>query len=114
VTAASQVSAAGATISAAMPTIPAAAPKSREEMGEEDQEVFKSINETSVQKAAKKRKLNEEAQEAEDLKKRLERKSGEFMGNSQRETFYITTNFSDEYLLTTLKTMFEKPDGQDA
>nr|GEY39344.1 hypothetical protein [Tanacetum cinerariifolium] len=24
------------------------------------------------------------------------------------------TNFSDEYLLITLKTMFEKPDGQDA
>nr|GFB70350.1 hypothetical protein [Tanacetum cinerariifolium] len=24
------------------------------------------------------------------------------------------SNFSDEYLLTTLKTMFEKPDGQDA
>nr|GFC69655.1 hypothetical protein [Tanacetum cinerariifolium] len=24
------------------------------------------------------------------------------------------TNFSDEYLLLTLKTMFEKPDGQDA
>nr|GFA72359.1 hypothetical protein [Tanacetum cinerariifolium] len=39
---------------------------------EEDQEVLKSINETPAQKAAKRRKLNEEAQEAEDLKKRLE------------------------------------------
>nr|GEW49711.1 hypothetical protein [Tanacetum cinerariifolium] len=46
--------------------------KSREEMEEEDQEVLKSINETQVQKAAKRRKLNEEAQEAEDLKKCLE------------------------------------------
>nr|GFA96467.1 hypothetical protein [Tanacetum cinerariifolium] len=46
--------------------------KSREEMEEEDQEVLKSINETPAQKAAKRRKLNEEAQEAEDLKKRLE------------------------------------------
>nr|GFA05230.1 hypothetical protein [Tanacetum cinerariifolium] len=46
--------------------------KSREEMNEEDQEVLKSINETPAQKAAKRRKLNEEAQEAEDLKKRLE------------------------------------------
>nr|GEX31063.1 hypothetical protein [Tanacetum cinerariifolium] len=46
--------------------------KSREEMEEEDQEVLKSINETPVQKSAKRRKLNEEAQEAEDLKKRLE------------------------------------------
>nr|GEX75298.1 hypothetical protein [Tanacetum cinerariifolium] len=46
--------------------------KSREEMEEEDQEVIKSINETPAQKADKRRKLNEEAQEAEDLKKRLE------------------------------------------
>nr|GFA87271.1 hypothetical protein [Tanacetum cinerariifolium] len=46
--------------------------KSREEIKEEDQEVIKSINETPAQKAAKRRKLNEEAQEAEDLKKCLE------------------------------------------
>nr|GEZ36736.1 hypothetical protein [Tanacetum cinerariifolium] len=39
--------------------------KSKEEMEEEDQEVLKSINETPAQKAAKRRKLNEEAQEAE-------------------------------------------------
>nr|GFD01200.1 hypothetical protein [Tanacetum cinerariifolium] len=45
--------------------------KSREEMEEEDQEIIKSINETPAQKAAKKRKLSEEAQEAEDLRKRL-------------------------------------------
>nr|GEX82246.1 hypothetical protein [Tanacetum cinerariifolium] len=46
--------------------------KSREEIEEEDQGVLKSINETPAQKAAKRRKLNKEAQEAEDLKKRLE------------------------------------------
>nr|GEZ65702.1 hypothetical protein [Tanacetum cinerariifolium] len=46
--------------------------KSREEMEQEDQEVLKSINETPAQKAAKRRKLNDEAQEAEDLKKCLE------------------------------------------
>nr|GFB83073.1 hypothetical protein [Tanacetum cinerariifolium] len=46
--------------------------KSREEMEEEDQEVLKSINETPAQKAVKRMKLNEDAQEAEDLKKRLE------------------------------------------
>nr|GEZ30415.1 hypothetical protein [Tanacetum cinerariifolium] len=46
--------------------------KSREEMEEEDQEIIKSINETPAQKAAKKRKLSEEAQEAKDLRKRLE------------------------------------------
>nr|GFD30474.1 hypothetical protein [Tanacetum cinerariifolium] len=46
--------------------------KSREEIEEEDREVLKSINETPVQIAAKRRKLNEEAQEVEDLTKHLE------------------------------------------
>nr|GEZ32938.1 putative ribonuclease H-like domain-containing protein [Tanacetum cinerariifolium] len=46
--------------------------KSREEMEKEDEEIIKSINETPVQKAAKRRKLSEEAQEANDLRKRLE------------------------------------------
>nr|GEU52988.1 hypothetical protein [Tanacetum cinerariifolium] len=46
--------------------------KSREEIEEEDQEIIKSLNETLTQKAAKRRKLSEEAQEAEDLRKRLE------------------------------------------
>nr|GFD24058.1 hypothetical protein [Tanacetum cinerariifolium] len=41
-------------------------------MEEEDQEIIKSINETPIQKAAKRRKLSEEAQEAQDLKKHLE------------------------------------------
>nr|GEW37049.1 retrovirus-related Pol polyprotein from transposon TNT 1-94 [Tanacetum cinerariifolium] len=41
-------------------------------MEEEDEEIIKSINETPAQKAAKRRKLSEEAQEAEDLRKRLE------------------------------------------
>nr|GEX72221.1 hypothetical protein [Tanacetum cinerariifolium] len=149
--------------------------KSREEMEEEDQEIIKSINETPTQKAAKRRKLSEEAQEAEDLRKLLEEVDDEdddvfieatplaskvpvvdyqivLIDNKPRfkiiradEThqFYISfttllknfdredlenlwgivkdifstlkpTNFSDEYLLLTLKTMFEKPDEQDA
>nr|GEU87439.1 hypothetical protein [Tanacetum cinerariifolium] len=149
--------------------------KSREEMEEEDQEVLKSINETPVQKAAKRRKLNEEAQEAKDLKKHLEvvndddddvfieatplarkvpvvdyqivlinnkprfkiikadethqlyisfitplknfdREDLENLWRIIKERFSTSKprNFSDEYLLTTLKTMFEKPDGQDA
>nr|GEW30540.1 hypothetical protein [Tanacetum cinerariifolium] len=46
--------------------------KSREEMEDEDQEIIKSINETPAQKAAKRRKLSREAQEAKDLRKRLE------------------------------------------
>nr|GFC45684.1 hypothetical protein [Tanacetum cinerariifolium] len=140
-----------------------------------DQEVIKSINETPAHKAAKRRKLSEEAQEAKDLRKRLEVVDDEdddvfieatplkrkvpvvdyqivLIDNKPRfkiikadEThqLYISfttllknfdredlknlwrivkdrfstskpTNFSDEYLLLTLKTMFEKPDGQDA
>nr|GEY21224.1 hypothetical protein [Tanacetum cinerariifolium] len=46
--------------------------KAREEMEAEDAEIIKGINETPAQKAAKRRKLSEEAQEAEDLRKRLE------------------------------------------
>nr|GFB25927.1 hypothetical protein [Tanacetum cinerariifolium] len=46
--------------------------KLREEMEAEDQEIIKSINETPAHKAAKRRKLSEKAQEAEDLRKRLE------------------------------------------
>nr|GEX74245.1 hypothetical protein [Tanacetum cinerariifolium] len=40
--------------------------------GRQDEEIIKSINETPAQKAAKRRKMSEEAQEADDLKKRLE------------------------------------------
>nr|GEZ55358.1 hypothetical protein [Tanacetum cinerariifolium] len=46
--------------------------KLREEMKEEDEEIIKSINETPAQKAAKRKKLNKEAQEAKALKKQLE------------------------------------------
>nr|GFD08135.1 hypothetical protein [Tanacetum cinerariifolium] len=76
--------------------------KSREEMEEKDQEVLKSINETLAQKAAKKRKLNEEAQEAKDLKKRLE-----VVDDEDDDVFTEATPLAR-------KTMFEKPDGQDA
>nr|GFA80433.1 hypothetical protein [Tanacetum cinerariifolium] len=44
----------------------------KEEMEKEDEEIIKSINKTPAQKAAKRRKLSEEAQEADDLRKRLE------------------------------------------
>nr|GEY25132.1 hypothetical protein [Tanacetum cinerariifolium] len=149
--------------------------KSREEIEEEDHEIIKSINETPVQKAAKRRKLSEEAQEAEDLRKRLEvvededddvffeatpltqkvpvvyyqivlidnkprykiikaddtrqlyisfttllknidREDLETLWRIVRDRFSTSkpTNFLNEYLLLTLKTMFEEPDGQDA
>nr|GEX43968.1 hypothetical protein [Tanacetum cinerariifolium] len=51
---------------------PAKTPTTREEMEKEDEEIIKSINETPAHNAAKRRKLSEEAQEADDLKKRLE------------------------------------------
>nr|GFB02109.1 hypothetical protein [Tanacetum cinerariifolium] len=149
--------------------------KNTEEMEKEDEEIIKSINETPAQKAAKRRKLSEEAQEADDLRKRLEivqdeddhvfveanllaqkvhvvdyqvvvidnkpkykiikagdthqfyisfttllknfdRGDLETLWKIVRDRFSISkqTNFSDEYLLLTLKTMFEEPDGQDA
>nr|GEZ95337.1 hypothetical protein [Tanacetum cinerariifolium] len=46
--------------------------KTREKMEKEDEEIIKSINETPAQKAAKRRKLSEEAQEADDLRRCLE------------------------------------------
>nr|GEX82845.1 hypothetical protein [Tanacetum cinerariifolium] len=108
------------------------------------QEIIKSINETPAQKAAKRRKLSEEAQEAEDLRKRLEIVHDEdddvfvkattlaqnfttLLKNFDREDLKTLwkiirdrfstskpTNFLNKYLLLTLKTMFEEPDGQDA
>nr|GFB76255.1 hypothetical protein [Tanacetum cinerariifolium] len=71
---ATQVAAANTPIPAAKPktlTI-TAAPATIEEMEKEDEEIIKSINETPAQKALKGRKLSEEAQEANDLKKILE------------------------------------------
>nr|GFC85976.1 hypothetical protein [Tanacetum cinerariifolium] len=46
--------------------------KTREEMEKEDEEIIKSINETPAQKVAKRRKLSEDTQEADDLRRRLE------------------------------------------
>nr|GEV15265.1 putative ribonuclease H-like domain-containing protein [Tanacetum cinerariifolium] len=43
-----------------------------EEIEKEDKEIIKSINETPTQKAAKRRKLSEEAQEVDDLRRHLE------------------------------------------
>nr|GEZ11457.1 Gag-Pol polyprotein [Tanacetum cinerariifolium] len=149
--------------------------KNTKEMEKEDEEIIKSINETPTQKAAKRRKLSEEAQEDNVLRKRLEIVQDEdddvfvkatplaqkvpvmdyqivvidnkpkykIIREDGTHQFYISfttllknfdredletlwkivrdifstskpTNFSDEYLLLTLKTMFEEPDGQDA
>nr|GEW58870.1 retrovirus-related Pol polyprotein from transposon TNT 1-94 [Tanacetum cinerariifolium] len=148
--------------------------KSKEEMEKEEEEIIKSINETPAQKAAKRRRLREQAKEAEDLKKQLEVVPDEdddvfieatligtkvpvvnyeiaMINNKPRYkifrvddthqlyTSFITllknfdredledlwkimktrfstskpTNWTDDYLLATLKHMFEKTDAQD-
>nr|GEZ28504.1 hypothetical protein [Tanacetum cinerariifolium] len=46
--------------------------KSKEKIEEEDNRAIESINETPAQKAAKRRKLNEEVKDIEDLKQHLE------------------------------------------
>nr|GEY11410.1 hypothetical protein [Tanacetum cinerariifolium] len=180
-------------VAAASTPIPAAKPKtltitaapavstrrrkgvSREEMKKENEEIIISINKTPAQKAAKRRKLSEEAQEADNLRKRLEIVQDEdddvfvkatplaqkvpvvdyqivvidnkpkykIIRADDTHQFYISfttllknfdredqetlwrivkdrfstskpTNFSDEYLLLTLKTMFGELDEQDA
>nr|GEX23270.1 hypothetical protein [Tanacetum cinerariifolium] len=119
--------------------------KSREEMEKEDEKIIKSINETPAQKAAKRRKLSEEAQEADNLRGSLEivqdedddvfveaiplaqkvpvvdyqnfdREDLEALWRIVKDIFSTKkpTNFSDEYLLLTLKTMFGELDEQDA
>nr|GEW27338.1 ribonuclease H-like domain-containing protein [Tanacetum cinerariifolium] len=149
--------------------------KTREEMEKEDEEIIKSINETPAQKAAKRRRLREQAKEDEALKKQLEVVVDEdddvfieatpigtkipvvnyeivMINNKPRYKVFIVddthqlytsfitllknfdredledlwkivkarfstskpTNFFDDYLLATLKYMFENTDGQDA
>nr|GEV43931.1 hypothetical protein [Tanacetum cinerariifolium] len=108
--------------------------KTKEQMEEEESRALRSINETPAQKAAKRRKLNEEV---EDLKRHLEivpdedddvyteatslarknfdREDLESLWSLVKERFSTSkpNNFSDDFLLTTLGAMFEKPDGQD-
>nr|GFB42097.1 hypothetical protein [Tanacetum cinerariifolium] len=145
-----------------------------EEMEKEDEKIIKSINETPAQKAATRRKLSEEAQEANNLRGRLEivpeedddvfieaiplaqkapvldyqvvvidnRPRYKIIRADDTHQFYISfttllknfnredletlwrivkdrfstkkpTNFSDEYLLLNLKTMFGELDEQD-
>nr|GEV07232.1 putative ribonuclease H-like domain-containing protein [Tanacetum cinerariifolium] len=127
-------------ISAAEPQVPAAiitaAPirvVTKEQIEEEESRALQSINETSAQKAAQRRKLNKEV---EDLKRHLaivpdedddiyteatplarknfDREDLEALWNLIKERFSTSKpkNFFDDFLLTTLGAMFEKPDAQ--
>nr|GEU37631.1 putative ribonuclease H-like domain-containing protein [Tanacetum cinerariifolium] len=96
--------------------------KTKEQMEEEENRAIQSIIETPAQKATKRRKLNEEV---EDLKRHLEIVPDEdddayieatplARKSLVKERFSTSKpkNFFDDFLLTTLGLMFEKPDGQ--
>nr|GEU93607.1 retrovirus-related Pol polyprotein from transposon TNT 1-94 [Tanacetum cinerariifolium] len=148
--------------------------KSKEQIEEEANIAIESINETPAQKAAKRRRLNEEAKDVKELKQHLEivpnednnvytkatplarkvpvmdyqivhfnnkphykiiradgthqlyvsfitllknfdREDLELLWSLVKERFSTSkpNNFSDDYLLTMLRAMFGKPDGQD-
>nr|GEX61226.1 hypothetical protein [Tanacetum cinerariifolium] len=142
--------------------------KSKEQIGEEENIAIESINETLAQKAAKRRKLNEEVKDLKQhleivpdedddvyteatplarkvpivdyqitqlnnkprykiiradgtqlyvsfitLLKNFDREDLESLWSIVKEIFSTSkpNNFSDDYLLTTLRAMFERPDG---
>nr|GEU96533.1 ribonuclease H-like domain-containing protein [Tanacetum cinerariifolium] len=148
--------------------------KSKEQIEEQENREIASINETPSQKAAKRRRLNEEAKDVKELKQHLEimpdedddvyteatplsrkvlvvdyqivhfnnkphykiihadgthqvyvslitllknfnREDLESLWSIVKERFSTSkpNNFSDDFLLTTLKAMFRRPDGQD-
>nr|GEX19783.1 hypothetical protein [Tanacetum cinerariifolium] len=121
--------------------------KSKEQMEEEDSRAIAIaiINETLAQKATKRRRLNKEAEDVEELKQHLEivpdedddiirvddthqlyasfitmlknfdRDDLETLWSIVKERFSTSkpNNFFDEYLLSTLKMMFGRSDGQD-
>nr|GFC53494.1 hypothetical protein [Tanacetum cinerariifolium] len=102
--------------------------KTKEQIEEDENRALQMINETPVKRAAKRRKLDEEE---EYLKRYLqimpnedddvyteathlqEREDLEALWNMVKERFSTTKpkNFSDDFLLTTLGAMFEKPDA---
>nr|GFD22989.1 hypothetical protein [Tanacetum cinerariifolium] len=74
--------------------------KTKEQMDEEDSRALKRLSESQDEKTAKKQKLDEEDLEA--------------LWRLVKERFATTKpkNFSDDFLLITLGTMFEKPNIQ--
>nr|GEY27241.1 retrovirus-related Pol polyprotein from transposon opus [Tanacetum cinerariifolium] len=101
--------------------------KTKEHIEDDENITLQTINETPVERAAKRRKLNEEV---EDLKRHLQivpnkdddvyteatlfaRKELEALWSLVKERFSIAKpkNFSDDFLLTTLGATFEKLDA---
>nr|GEX19767.1 hypothetical protein [Tanacetum cinerariifolium] len=100
--------------------------KYEKELEEEASKVIKRKSETSKEKAVKKQKLDEEVEEikthlqivpnneddvyTEATPLALKRRLGDAMENCSRKfTSSEPKNFSDDFLLNTLKTMFKKP-----
>nr|GEU68904.1 hypothetical protein [Tanacetum cinerariifolium] len=114
--------------------------KSKEQLEEEENRTIQSINETLAQKAAKRRKLNKEVEylkqhleivpdedddvytEATSLTRKVHVVDYEIIHLNNKPHYKIIradgthqlypNNFSDDFLLTTLGAMFERPDGQ--
>nr|GEX68330.1 hypothetical protein [Tanacetum cinerariifolium] len=99
----------------------------KEQIEKDENRALQTINKTPAERAAKRRKLNEEV---EDLKIHLQivpnedddvytkatplaRKDLEALGSLVKERFSTAKhkNFSIDFLLTTLRAMFEKPDA---
>nr|GFB43231.1 hypothetical protein [Tanacetum cinerariifolium] len=111
--------------------------KSKEQIEEENNRAIASINETLAHKATKRRRMNEEAKDVEELKQHLEivpdedddvytkatllarknfdREDLESLWSIVNKRFSTSkpNNFLDEFLLTTLRAMFGRPDRQD-
>nr|GEV75119.1 putative ribonuclease H-like domain-containing protein [Tanacetum cinerariifolium] len=83
--------------------------KTKEQIEEEDSRALKRLNETLTEKAAKRKKLDEEA---EELKRHLQIVPNEYDDSLIKERFSTIKpkNFFDDFLLVTLGAMFEKPD----
>nr|GEV08377.1 hypothetical protein [Tanacetum cinerariifolium] len=86
--------------------------KNEKELEEEASRALKRKSESSKEKAVKKQKYDEEV---EELKKHLQIVPNENDDFYTKATplalkFLVPNNFSDDFLLATLKAMFEKPD----
>nr|GEV75916.1 ribonuclease H-like domain-containing protein [Tanacetum cinerariifolium] len=101
--------------------------KDKEQINKEEIRALKRINETPAEKAAKRKKLDEEVEElkrhlqivrmmmmmsTQKLPLLLEREDLEVLWQLVKERFATTKpkNFFDDFLLITLEAMFEKPD----
>nr|GEY79754.1 hypothetical protein [Tanacetum cinerariifolium] len=95
--------------------------KTKEQIEKDENRAMQKINETLAERAAKRRKLDEEVK---DLKKHLQivpnedddvyTKATPLARKSLVKERFSTVkpkNFSDDFLLTTLEPMFEKPDA---